>query len=174
MKAKDNPIEEKPQAGAPQGDSTQGSTPKDSTPQGDAGDDEVKAAEARIDKAIARIKEKVTEGDPLPSATTTLRKILGGDILSAQMVKSQVRLCLLVVAFIVVYIALRYQCQQDAVAISRLETELKDAKYKALSSSSALTERCRESRVLDMLQANEDSVLHIAEQPPYIINVPEE
>lgn len=136
--------------------------------------DEVKEAEAKIDAAIAKIQEKATESDPLPSAATTLRKILGGDILSASMVKSQVLLCLLVVVFIVVYIALRYQCQQDALTISRLENELKDAKYKALSSSSALTERSRESRVLEMLNAHNDSTLHIADQPPYIINVPEE
>lgn len=149
-------------------------TNDDETRHGELQDEELKAAEAQLDKTIAKLNEKATEGDPLPTAATTLRKILGGDILSAQMVKSQVRLCLLVVAFIVAYIALRYQCQQDAVTISSLENQLKDAKYKALSSSSALTERCRESRVLDMLKANEDSVLHIADQPPYIINVPEE
>lgn len=44
-----------------------------------------------------------------------------------------------------------------------------NAKYKALSSSSTLTERYRESRVLELLRQNKDSLLHIAEQPPYII-----
>ena len=52
--------------------------------------------------------------------------------------------------------------------------ELIDAKYRALSSSSQLTERCRESHVLDLLKNNQDSILKIASQPPYIINVPEE
>lgn len=32
---------------------------------------------------------------------------------------------------------------------------------------------CRESNVLEMLKNNKDSILHIANQPPYIINVPE-
>ena len=58
--------------------------------------------------------------------------------------------------------------------IDKLEKELEDAKYKALSSSSALTERCRESHILEMLRANKDSLLHPSEQPPYIINIPEE
>ena len=58
--------------------------------------------------------------------------------------------------------------------IDKLETELKDAKYKALSSSSTLTEKCRESHVLDVLRQNKDSVLKTSDQPPYIIYVPEE
>ena len=66
------------------------------------------------------------------------------------------------------------QCQQDLVTINRLEAELKDAKYKALSSSSTLTERCRESHILEILKNNADSLLHPAEQPPYIITVPDE
>ena len=58
--------------------------------------------------------------------------------------------------------------------IDNLRKELQDAKYKALSTSSSLTERSRQSKVLDMLKENNDSVLHIATQPPYIINVREE
>ena len=57
--------------------------------------------------------------------------------------------------------------------IDRLNAELTDAKYKALSSSSELTEKCRESNVLDLLRNNKDSVLKIANQPPYIINIPQ-
>ena len=57
--------------------------------------------------------------------------------------------------------------------ISKLEQELVDIKYKALSSSSNLTERCRESRLLEALRQGKDSVLQITNQPPYIINVGE-
>jgi hypothetical protein len=59
------------------------------------------------------------------------------------------------------------------LTIDKLEKELLDAKYKALSSFSTLTEKCRESHVLDALKQNKDSLLHIADQPPYIINVAE-
>ena len=45
----------------------------------------------------------------------------------------------------------------------------KTSKYKTLSLSSILTERCRESHVVDMLRANNDSTIHPADQPPYII-----
>lgn len=74
----------------------------------------------------------------------------------------------------IAYIANRYSIQKDLLEIDRLNTRLQDAKYKALSSSSKLTEISRESHVLDMLKDNKDSVLKIPSQPPYIINVPGE
>ena len=126
------------------------------------------------EKLAEAIRESAREDDPKPSPTLTLRKILGGDILNAQLVRSQIWLVVLIVLFTIVYVAFRYQCQQDMIAIDRLETELKDAKYKALSSSSTLTERCRESHILEILKNNADSLLHPAEQPPYIITVPDE
>jgi hypothetical protein len=77
------------------------------------------------------------------------------------------------VVFTVVYVAFRYQCQQDMIAIDKLEKEVLDAKYRALSCSSTLTEKCRESHVLEALKQNKDSLLHVANQPPYLINIPE-
>ena len=124
-------------------------------------------------KAIQLIKEKASEEDPKLTPALTLRTILGGDFLTADMVRHQIWLFVLMVVFCIAYVAVRYQCQQDLLTIDKLENELMDAKYKALTSSSTLTEKCRESHVLDALKQNKDSLLHIADQPPYIINVPE-
>ena len=124
-------------------------------------------------KAIQLIKEKAKEEDPKLTSTLTLRTILGGDFLTAEMVRRQIWVFVLIVMFCIAYVAIRYQCQQDLIAIDKLEKEVLDAKYKALSSSSTLTEKCRESHVLESLKQNKDSLLHIADQPPYIINVPE-
>ena len=124
-------------------------------------------------KTIQMIKEKAKEEDPKPNSAMTLRTILGGDFLTAEMVRRQIWLFVLMVIFCIVYVAIRYQCQQDMIAIDKLEKQLLDAKYKALSSSSNLTEKCRESHVLDALKQNRDSLLHVSDQPPYIINVPE-
>lgn len=135
---------------------------------------EVKKVGGQIASTLQMIKKSVREDDPKPSPTLTLRKILGGDILNADMVRRQLWLIVLVVVFTIIYVAFRYQCQQDMILIDELENELKGVKYRALSSSSTLTERCRESHVLDILRTNEDSLLHISDQPPYIINVPEE
>ena len=124
-------------------------------------------------ETIRKIKETVKEEYPKLSSSLTLRTILGGDFLTAEMVRHQIWLIVLVVLFAIIYVAFRYQCQQDMIAIDKMEKELLDAKYKALSSSSTLTEKCRESHVLDALRNNKDSVLHVADQPPYIINVEE-
>lgn len=124
-------------------------------------------------KTIQKLKEKVKEEDPKLTPSLNLRTILGGDFLTAEMVRKQIWLFVLIVIFTIVYVASRYQCQQDLITIDKLEKELLDAKYKALSSSSTLTEKCRESHVLDALKQNNDTLLHISDQPPYIINIPE-
>ena len=124
-------------------------------------------------KTIQKIKEKVQEEDTKPTASLNLRTILGGDFLTADMVRRQIWLIVLMIIFTIIYVASRYQCQQDLIAIDKLEKELLHAKYKALSSSSTLTEKCRESHVLEALKQNKDSLLHISDQPPYIINIPE-
>ncbi|MBR7018626.1 MAG: hypothetical protein IKH99_07265 [Prevotella sp.] len=119
------------------------------------------------------IKEQAREDEQPQSANFTLRKILGGDWLTADFLRRQIGVILLIVGFTIVYISNRYSCQKDMLEIDRLNAELTDAKYKALSSSSELTEKCRESNVLDLLRNNKDSVLKIANQPPYIINIPQ-
>ena len=130
-------------------------------------------AEEKLKETIQKIRESVREEDPKPSSQLNLRTILGGDLLTTDVVRSQIWLFVLIVAFSIIYVAFRYQCQQDMITIDRLEGNLRDAKYKALSSSSTLTEKCRETHVLEVLKQNKDSLLHQADQPPYIIVVPE-
>lgn len=145
--------------------------PQDSQDSGDPKElAEEEEHEESFKEAIA--KQAIEDEAPL-SSSFTLRKILGGDILTAQVIRRQIWLIVLVVFFIIIYISNRYSIQQDMIEIDQLQEELQNAKYKALSSSSQITERSRESNVLKMLQNNKDSVLHIATQPPYIINVPE-
>lgn len=118
-------------------------------------------------------KEQAREDEAAQSATFTLRRILGGDFLTTQMLRRQIGVILLCVFFIIIYISNRYSCQKKMLEIDKLNIELQDAKYKSLSSASELTERCRESNVLNMLKTNQDSLLKMPAQPPYIINVPE-
>lgn len=118
------------------------------------------------------IKEQATEDEAPQSRYFSLRKILGGDILNTTLVRRQVWLFLLIALFVVIYIANRYSCQQDIIEIDKLQKELQDAKYKALSSNSKLTEKSRESNVIELLRQTNDSTLKLPTQPPYIITVP--
>lgn len=120
------------------------------------------------------IKEQATEDEQSFSSSLTLSKILGGDILTTRTIRHQIWLILLIAFFILIYIANGYSCRQDLIQIDKLTQELQDAKFKALSTHSQITEKSRESNVLEMLKDNKDSVLHIADQPPYIINVPDD
>lgn len=134
----------------------------------------ISAPEEELQTLTEVIKEQATEDESPLSANFTLRKILGGDILNTSTIRHQIWLFLLIAFILLIYISNRYSCQQDLIEIDKLKRELQDARYKALSTSSQITEKSRESNVLNMLKDNKDSVLHIANQPPFIINVPEE
>ena len=122
----------------------------------------------------AALAKQAIEEEASGSASFTLRKILGGDILTAQIIRKQIWLFVLIVFFVIIYISNRYSIQKDLIELDQLQKELQDTKYKALSTSSQITEKSRESNVLDVLKHSKDSILHIATQPPYIINIPEE
>ena len=133
------------------------------------------AKEATPEESLkAALAKQAIEEEASGSASCTLRKILGGDILTAQIIRKQIWLFVLIVFFVIIYISNRYSIQKDLIELDQLQKELQDTKYKALSTSSQITEKSRESNVLDVLKHSKDSILHIATQPPYIINVPEE
>lgn len=129
-------------------------------------------------RAKASIKEAIEEAareDEKPSSSSyTLREILGGDILSTRFLRQQIWTILLVTIFVIIYVGNRYSCQKKMLTINHLNKELVVQRYKMLSASSELTERCRETQVLQMLRENNDTTLHISDQPPYVIEIPEE
>ena len=131
-------------------------------------DDELQSEESTLQK----LKRHASESDEAPSASLRFRDILGGDYLWS-LVRNHIWLIMLIVLITTAYVAVRYQCQQDAIDISQLERDLQDAKFQALSSSSNLTRMCRQSHVLDMLKDMGDSLLQVSKTPPYIIEVPE-
>ena len=118
------------------------------------------------------IEEQAREDEQPQSNNFTLKKIIGGDIFSAQLFRNNIWLILIVVFFTIIYISNRYSVQKDLIEIDKLENKLSDTKYRALSSSSPLTEKSRESHVLELLKTKKDSVLKMSSRPPFIINVP--
>ena len=149
-------------------------TPKQETPKQETQKEEPQQQEAPQASLKEVIAKQAIEEEASGSSSFTLRKILGGDILTAQIIRRQIWLVILIVFFVIIYISNRYNIQNDIIELDKLQKELQDTKYKALSTSSQITEKSRESNVLDMLKHSKDSTLHIATQPPYIINVPEE
>ena len=129
--------------------------------------------EAEVRKIKAAIEEQAREDEQPQSSNFTLRKILGGDILSARFFRNNIWLMITIVIFTIVYISNRYSVQKYLIEIDKLNNELEDAKYRALSSSSQLTEKTRESHILEILKTRKDSVLKMSDRPPYIIDIPD-
>lgn len=150
---------------------TGGEQPVDEQPEVEPSKEEEPKEEQPL--TLQRMKESASEDDDTPVGSLTLKQIVGGDYLFAA-VRHHVVLIMFIVFFIIVYVGVRYQCEQDVLEINQLEKELTNAKYKAMSSSSNLTEMCRQSNVLKVLHENQDTLLKLSDQPPYIIEVSEE
>lgn len=111
-------------------------------------------------------KEQETQQETAPHIT--LRSILGGDILAHDFIKRQANLLILIVIMTILYIDNRYTSQQELIEIDQLKKELIDIKYDALTISSELTEKSRQSRIEEYISA-EGNALETATTPPYLI-----
>ena len=102
------------------------------------------------------------------SKHTSWKSIVGGDILATDFFRRQTKLLVLIMVLIIFYIHNRYACQQQMIEIDRLKKELTDIKYDALTRSSELMERSRQSRIEEYISTRE-SDLQTATNPPYLI-----
>ena len=100
--------------------------------------------------------------------TLSIRSILGGDILANDFFKRQTRLLILIMILTVLYIDNRYSSQQELIEIDKLKKDLIDIKYDALTRSSELMEKSRQSRIEEYI-STEDSPLQTATNRPYLI-----
>ena len=146
---------------------------EDATPLTEEEEKRKQEEEAEVRKIKAAIEEHAREDEQPQSSNFTLRKILGGDILSARFFRNNIWLIITIVIFTIIYISNRYSVQKYLIEVDKLQNELEDAKYRALSSSSQLTEKTRESHILEILKTRKDSVLKMSDRPPYIIDIPE-
>ena len=98
----------------------------------------------------------------------SIRSILGGDILANDFFKRQTTLLILIMVLTILYIDNRYECQQEMIEIDRLKKELTDIKYDALTRSSELMEKSRQSRIEEYISA---AGIHLetATNRPYLI-----
>ena len=99
----------------------------------------------------------------------SLKKILGGDILTTDWIKRQLGLFVLCLIFIIIYITNRYSAQQETIELEKLKIELQEIKYHALTRSSELTVKTRQSQVEDKLKQTKDSMLTSPKEPPFLI-----
>ena len=106
--------------------------------------------------------------EPKKKKRASLKSILGGDILATDFFRRQTKLLVLIMVFIIFYIHNRYASQQQQIEIDKLKKELIDIKYDALTRSSELMERSRQSRIEEYI-SNKESDLQTSTNPPYLI-----
>ena len=100
--------------------------------------------------------------------SNSLKSILG-DILATDFFRRQTKLLVLIMVLIIFYIHNRYASQQQQIEIDKLKKELIDIKYDALTRSSELMEKSRQSRIEDYISTKE-SDLQTSTHPPYLIS----
>ncbi len=115
------------------------------------------------EKATAKENTPTTAGKKL-----SIKNIFLGDFLINDFLRRQAKLLLLITIYTVIYISNRYSVQQEMIEIDRLKKELMDIKYDALTRSSELTERTRQSRIEEYVSA-EHSDLQTSTAPPFVI-----
>lgn len=108
------------------------------------------------------------ENEKKVSKGASLKSILGGDILVTDFFRRQTKLLVLLMAMAIFYIHNRYASQQELIEIDRLKKKLVDIKYDALTRSSELMEKSRQSRIEEYISSKE-SELHTSTHPPYLI-----
>lgn len=118
------------------------------------------------------VEQEAKEESNEPPSSFSLSRTLGGAIV-ARIIHKQMGLLLLIVGFLIIYITCRFMCQKQLVEIDRLEQQLVVVHYKAIVFSSALTEKSRESNIMNLLELKGDTSLKVPTEPPYKINIPE-
>lgn len=104
---------------------------------------------------------------------TAWKNIIGGDILATDFFRRQTKLIVLIMVLVLFYVHNRYACQQQMIDIDKLKKDLIDIKYDALTRSSELMERSRQSRIEEYI-ATKQSDLQTSTNPPYLIKDKEE
>ena len=114
------------------------------------------------------VGQKKESSKARPGKGVSLKSILGGDMLDTAFLKRQTKLLVLVVLLTILYIDCRYSCQREQITIEELKVKLVEVKYNALTRSSELMERSRQSRIEEYI-SEQGIDLETSTTPPYLI-----
>lgn len=92
--------------------------------------------------------------------------ILGGGMLKEEFFVKNTKMLVLIVVLVFIFIGNRYHCMQQLRDIDKLQQQLKDLRFEALSISSELTGNSRQSQV-ELLIEQQGIDLEGAKTPPF-------
>lgn len=118
---------------------------------------------------IKNIKNKIKQSPEFSDiSNSSLRDIIGGEILNKNFVKKQFGVILLLSALSFFYIGNRFHCEKQLAEIDKLQQELKKSKYTYLTISCDLMTLSRQSKVEEIIKSK-GIMLEESTTPPYKI-----
>lgn len=94
--------------------------------------------------------------------------VFGGSVLTEDFFLRNMRFILVLVVVVILFISHRYTMLQGMSDVERLQQELKDVKYEALTISSSLTEASRQGEIEKRVE-EEGLDLKVSNEPVYYI-----
>ncbi|MBQ8051977.1 MAG: hypothetical protein IJ197_10490 [Bacteroidaceae bacterium] len=111
-----------------------------------------------------------TEGESESGESKSLKDVVKSMNIDGQWFFRQIPLLLLILGGILLMVTNRYQAQQEIIEKEQLQTDVEDWRFRALTRSSELTTRTRQSQIEERLKQLGDSLLTPAKEPPFTIN----
>lgn len=98
-----------------------------------------------------------------------LTEVLGSGLFGRELLRKNWRYLMFLVILTMIYVSNRYSADQEKILIHDLHKELEDVRFRALTNSSELTRRCRQSNIEAALHKAGDSTLVMAKEPAFVI-----
>ena len=112
----------------------------------------------------------LTEGESEAEESKSLRELVGTLNIDGRWFFQQIPLLLLIVGGFLLMVTSRYQAQQEIIEKEQLQRDVEDWRFRALTRSSELTTRTRQSQIEKQLKLQGDSLLTIPTEPSFTIN----
>ncbi len=111
-----------------------------------------------------------TEGESEANESKSIGDVVRSIRIDGQLFFRQIPLLLLILAGILLMVTNRYQAQQEIIKKEQLQKEVEDWRFRALTRSSELTTKTRQSQIEERLKLLGDSALTTPKEPPFTIN----
>ncbi|MCQ2112172.1 MAG: hypothetical protein MJY95_02380 [Bacteroidaceae bacterium] len=125
------------------------------------------AEKAEAIEAIKKFTDEEESEDEESLGDISIKSILGGDILQSKLILNHVIFFMFIVALMLIYTGNRYASQQDAILIEELKADLTEQRYKVLTIKSELLNASRQSKIVEALKQNGDTLLLHSTTPPF-------
>lgn len=121
-------------------------------------------------KAISEAKEFTEKSIFHGNTKFSVRDVISGNFLTKDNMLRLLPFVIFFLVFSLVSIGLRFSCESRIAEIDNLQRKLKDVKHEALTLSSELLGKSKQSQIMQLL-SEKDSTLNMLDCPPFVIEL---